>query len=289
MIKIKNIQGIICLVIFLIFINQAWAEEWIYYATSASRKVYYDKSSIKKVNKNIISLCTKQILNKDGKTKYFSFLKSIDKAPNNPNLISYFLRSSEIDCVKEKIKDFSTIIYDEKNNVLYSSPKGETDEWLDIVPNSIGKKLKNIVCKEPVTPKEAIVVAAPAVTENLALVSSKQNETTSIPEEDVRNLITKWLTSWKSGDIKTYRSCYASDFQSNKMNLNAWISHKTNVRKNSKDINISIDDLLISVDENTATATFTQSYSSSIFKDSGVKTLELRKINDDWKIYREIM
>ena len=199
------------------------------------------------------------------------------------------MRSSEIDCVKEKIKDFSTIIYDEKNNVLYSSPKGETDEWLDIVPNSVGKKLKNIVCKEPVTPKEAVVVAAPAVTENLALVSSKQNETTSIPEEDVRNLITKWLTSWKSGDIKTYRSCYASDFQSNKMNLNAWISHKTNVRKNSKDINISIDDLLISVDVNTATATFTQSYSSSIFKDSGVKTLELRKINDEWKIYREIM
>ena len=106
MIKAKNIQGIICLVIFLIFVNQAWAEEWIYYATSASRKVYYDKSSIKKVNKNIISLCTKQILNKDGKTKYFSFLKSINKAPNNPKLISYFLRSSEIDCVKKKSKIF---------------------------------------------------------------------------------------------------------------------------------------------------------------------------------------
>ena len=286
---IKNVQGVICLVIFFLFANNAWAADWIRYASHTFGDTYYDKSSIKKVNKNIIHLSNKQILNEDGKTKYFSFLKSIDKAPNNPNLISYFLRSSEIDCVKEKIKDFSTIIYDEKNNVLYSSPKGETDEWLDIVPNSIGKKLKNIVCKEPVTPKEAFVVATPAVTENLALVSSKQNETTSIPEEDVRNLITKWLTSWKSGDMKTYRSCYASDFQSNRMNLNAWISYKTNVRKNSKDINISIDDLLISMDVNTATAVFTQSYSSSIFKDSGVKTLELRKINDEWKIYREIM
>ena len=289
MMKVKNVQGIICLVFFLLFVNQAWAEEWIYYATSSSRKVYYDKSSIKKVKKNIISLCTKQILNKDGKTQYFSFLKSIDKAPNNPNLISYFLRSSEIDCIEEKIKDFSTIIYDKKNNVLYSSPKGETDEWLDIIPNSVGEKLKNIVCEEPVAPNEA-VVSAPAVTDkNLAQVNSKQNETKSIPKEAVRNLVTKWVASWKSGDMKTYRSCYASDFQSNRMNLNAWISYKTNVRINSKDINISIDDLLISVDVNTATAVFTQSYGSSIFKDKGKKTLELRKINDEWKIYREIM
>jgi len=133
-----------------------------------------------------------------------------------------------------------------------------------------------------------IAAAAPAVTENLAPVSSKQKETTSIPEEDVRNLITKWLTSWKSGDMKTYRSCYASDFQSNRMNLNAWISYKTNVRKNSKDINIHIDNLQISADENIATAVFTQYYSSSILNSKGMKTLELRKIGKKWKIYREI-
>jgi hypothetical protein len=36
-------------------------------------------------------------------------------------------------------------------------------------------------------------------------------------------------------------------------------------------------------------AVFTQSYSSSILTDKGKKTLELKKINDEWKIYREIM
>jgi len=140
----------------------------------------------------------------------------------------------------------------------------------------------------PIATKEA-VVAPVATDKNLAQVSSSQNETKSIPEEDIRNLVTKWVTSWKSGDMKTYRSCYASDFQSKGMRLNAWISYKANVRKNSKDINISIDHLLISVDENTAKATFTQSYSSSIFKDSGLKTLELRKINNEWKIFKETM
>jgi ketosteroid isomerase-like protein len=140
----------------------------------------------------------------------------------------------------------------------------------------------------PIATKEA-VIAPVATDKNLAQVSGNQNETKSIPEEDIRNLVAKWLTSWKSGDMKTYRSCYASDFQSKGMSLNAWISYKANVRKNSKDINISIDHLLISVDENTAKAMFTQSYSSSIFKDSGLKTLELRKINNEWKIFEETM
>lgn len=108
-------------------------------------------------------------------------------------------------------------------------------------------------------------------------------------KEDVRNLVNKWLASWKSGDIKTYGSFYAADFESKGKNLDAWLAHKTNVSKKSKNINITIDNLQISADENKATAVFTQHYSSSITKDTGKKTLELRKINNEWKIYREIM
>jgi ketosteroid isomerase-like protein len=293
--KTKIFQGIIYLVIYFLFANHAWAADWIFYASTSTRDAYYDKSSIKKVNKNVISLYTKQILNENGKTQYFSFLKKIDKAPDNPNLLSYVLRLSEIDCVKERIKDYSMIIYDEKSNGIYSTPKDVTDKWNDIIPNSIGEKLKNIVCErpvapnseEPVAPKEAI---APAVTDKIiAQISNKQNKTRYIHEEDVKNLVTKWLNSWKSGDLKTYHSCYASDFNSKGMNLDAWVSHKANVYQKSKNINISIDKLQISADGNFATAVFTQSYSSSILKDSGEKTLELRKINDKWKIYREIM
>jgi ketosteroid isomerase-like protein len=145
--------------------------------------------------------------------------------------------------------------------------------------------------KEPAASNEVVTAAAAPVvtTENLAPVDIKQNETKSIPEEAVRNLVTKWLTSWKSGDMKTYRSCYTSDFQSKVMNLDAWISYKNNVRQRSKKIKISINDLQISADENIATAVFTQHYSSAILKYSGKKKLELRKINNEWKIYKEIM
>jgi hypothetical protein len=73
------------------------------------------------------------------------------------------------------------------------------------------------------------------------------------------------------------------------MNLDAWISYKADVRQNSKNINILIDNLQISADENIAKASFTQHYSSSILNSKGKKTLELKKIGNEWKIYKEIM
>ena len=155
----------------------------------------------------------------------------------------------------------------------------------------IPKKVAVANVEEPVAPKEVfITAAAPTVTDkNIAPISSKQKESKDLDEEAVQNLINRWLTMWKSGDMQTYRSFYASDFKSKGMNLDDWISYKTNVHQKSKNINISIDNLQISENENNATAVFTQYYSSSIFKDSGKKTLKLRKIKDEWKIYGEFM
>jgi murein L,D-transpeptidase YafK len=125
--------------------------------------------------------------------------------------------------------------------------------------------------------------------ENLAQVNTTKNTSMTIHEESVRKLVNKWTASWESGDMKTYRDCYTPDFQSNEMNLDAWILYKTNVRRSSENIKIRVDNLQISVDENVAVAVFTQDYSSSILKSKGKKKLELKKVNNEWKIFREIM
>jgi len=122
MMKAKNVQSIICLVIFFLFADQAWAADWIYYDTADFGDTYYDKSSIKKVNEGIISFWIKNILSEEAKTKYFSILKVIDKAPDNPSMLCYYTKLTGIDCVNKKIKDISVIFYDEKGNILYSSP-----------------------------------------------------------------------------------------------------------------------------------------------------------------------
>ena len=164
--KTKNVQSIICLVIFFLFANQAWAADWIYYDTADFGDSYYDKNSIKKIKESIISVWTKNILSEEAKTKYFSILKEIHKAPDDPSMLCYYAKLMEIDCVNEKIKDTSVTIYDEKGDVIYSSPKGESGNWNDIIPISVGERLKNIVCKEPTTPEEAVV--APKVEEPVA-------------------------------------------------------------------------------------------------------------------------
>jgi len=165
--------------------------EWIYYETSDAGDMYYDKSRIKKINENIISVWNKDILSEKAKTKYFSILKRINKAPKNLSMLSYYTKLTQIDCVNRKIKDISVIIYNEKGKVVYSSPKSESSEWNDILPNTVGEKLINIVScetvtpavtpneaviapkvEEPVTPKEAVVAAPAVIDKNPAQVKS---------------------------------------------------------------------------------------------------------------------
>lgn len=131
----------------------------------------------------------------------------------------------------------------------------------------------------------------PTVNKNLAQVSSKQTEdkSNSQEKEAIENLVNKWLSNWKYGKMRTYRSCYAPDFQSRGMNLSDWVSYKTTIRQKSENISIRIDKLQISVNNDTARASFIQHYSSSLINSKGKKTLELKKIGDEWKIYRELM
>jgi hypothetical protein len=104
---------------------------------------------------------------------------------------------------------------------------------------------------------------------------------------EVTALVNKWVASWKSGDMKSFRNCYASTFKARNMNLNDWVDHKDDIRKRSKKINIRIDNLRITADTINATASFTQYYSSSILKSKSSKKLEIKKIDGEWKILRE--
>ena len=125
---------------------------------------------------------------------------------------------------------------------------------------------------------------APATT-----ASHSRQESESGFKEPVRKLVLKWADSWKSGDMAAYRSCYASNFRAQGMNINDWVNHKINVREKSGGISVRVSNLNISGNNNQAVATFTQHYTSSILKSKGGKRLELRKINGEWKIYRETM
>ncbi len=208
MMKTKNVQSIICLVIFSLFANQAWAADWIYYDTSDG-DMYYDKSSIKKVNKSIISVWNKDILSEEAKTKHFSILKGIHKAPDNPSMLSYYTKLMEIDCVNKKIKDISVIFYDEKDKVVYSSPKSQSSEWTAILPNTVGEKLINIVSCEPVTPNETVVAAGPlfaAYYGHVASFKSEDNAVIFVKKMKAKGLVAFYQKEDVPGKRELYRA-----------------------------------------------------------------------------------
>jgi hypothetical protein len=143
--KAKYFYTIIFFLIFFLFANQGWAADWGFRGLLPRGTGYYDKNSIKKVNKKITQVWTVTIYNGKGKADAFSILKKQDKAPDTSEKLSQELVLLEFDCVNEKYRIASMDIYDEKEILLLSVPEVD-GQWHDIIPNSINEKLKNIVC-----------------------------------------------------------------------------------------------------------------------------------------------
>ena len=119
--------------------------------------------------------------------------------------------------------------------------------------------------------------------------TSPAAETSLMAGDAIQTLISRWARGWESGDMAAYRSCYAPGFHSQGMDLDKWISHKVAVRGHSQNIRVRIDGLKISGNEQQSSAVFTQHYSSNLLKSKGRKQLDLKKVNGEWKIYREMM
>ncbi|OPY15455.1 MAG: L,D-transpeptidase catalytic domain [Syntrophus sp. PtaB.Bin001] len=110
-------------------------------------------------------------------------------------------------------------------------------------------------------------------------------------EKAIQSLISKWSKSWESGNMSVYQDCYAKDFTNRHMDLKQWVKYKEGLGKRYKSIQITIQNIKVSVnaENNKGTATFTQKYRSSGKNASGIKELQLKKVAGAWKISRETM
>ncbi|MBW2598963.1 MAG: L,D-transpeptidase [Deltaproteobacteria bacterium] len=101
---------------------------------------------------------------------------------------------------------------------------------------------------------------------------------------DIIGLVSKWVASWESGDMKGYASLYTTDFKSEGMDLD----NRFALCQSNRDIHVSIKNLRISHHSaDKLTVTFEQRYSSSRISGVGTKTLYFKNINDSWKIWKE--
>lgn len=143
--KTKFLFGIACLTIFSLFDGQALAADWKFFYSSGNGDMYYDKSSIKKINKNVVRVSTKKIYNEKGKLEQFSLLKEKGKSPGNPYILSHELISFDVDCANKKIKISSRRICDKRGDIVVSASRLQ-GEWDNIIRKSGDEELKNIVC-----------------------------------------------------------------------------------------------------------------------------------------------
>ncbi len=107
--------------------------------------------------------------------------------------------------------------------------------------------------------------------------------------DDIRHFIDSWMASWEAGNLKDYASFYAADFRAQGMNRAAWLVYKKNIFRLSENVRINIENLAITnQSRGRAVATFDQHYSSSLVTDVGTKTLSLKKVDNSWKICKEV-
>ena len=107
-------------------------------------------------------------------------------------------------------------------------------------------------------------------------------------ESEVTRAVQSWANAWSRKDMKAYLASYASDFQTpNGMNRKAWEAERTQRIDKPGKLQVTVDDLKVSLSGDKATVKFRQHYASSTLKSSASKTLVLVKSGNRWLIQQE--
>ena len=144
---------------------------------------------------------------------------------------------------------------------------------------------------EKATPKPVEKAPEPVAAKPAESKEEKPSEKTAAApnsESDITRAVQSWASAWSRKDVKTYLASYASDFQTpNGMSRKAWEAERTQRIDKPGKLQVSVDDVRISIANDKATVKFRQSYVSSSLKSSTGKTRILVKSGNKWLIQQE--
>jgi capsular exopolysaccharide synthesis family protein len=106
-------------------------------------------------------------------------------------------------------------------------------------------------------------------------------------EVAIERFVENWRQAWEEGDLPAYMDCYDPSFSTEKMDNQAWKSHKQRLFSRSAKRNVQISDMEIQTKGSSAVVTFTQEYQTSNHRDLGTKTLHIHRDDDRWTILKE--
>lgn len=135
----------------------------------------------------------------------------------------------------------------------------------------------------PATPPAAKPAAEPAPAERKAAETD-----TARLENSALRAVQSWAQAWSRKDVKAYLAAYDKDFEvPDGRSRAAWERERQQRVGKPGSISVDVENPRVTLSGNRATVRFQQRYRSSGFNASTVKTLELVRRGDEWRIRRE--
>ena len=137
-------------------------------------------------------------------------------------------------------------------------------------------------------PAPAAKAAETKVAEEVKAPAEKPQDAAPAGEAEVKKTLLGWASAWSRKDVKGYLGYYASDFQTPKgVARKDWESERAKRIDKPGKLQVSVDDVKVSIANDKATVRFRQNYVSSSLKSSAGKTLVFVKSGNKWLIQQE--
>ena len=132
-------------------------------------------------------------------------------------------------------------------------------------------------------PAPVAAVAKPAETAKPAAAKPAADA-----KAEIAGAIDQWVAAWSRKDVKAYLATYASDFKTPAGESRAaWDAERQKRINKPGAIQVSYENLRVSVDGDSATVKFRQHYKSASLKTSSNKTLLMGRRDGKWQILQE--
>lgn len=119
-------------------------------------------------------------------------------------------------------------------------------------------------------------------------VAPDSSDTPVSPTDQIRELVSLWAQTWSFQMVDDYLDLYSRDFVSQGgAPYEPWAELRRERIEDPEWIHVSVDELKIFVNEDSAVAEFVQVYASSDFGADSRKTLLFQPEGNGWKIIRE--
>lgn len=139
---------------------------------------------------------------------------------------------------------------------------------------------------KPPAPAASATAAAATPAPAAPAVAPAQAPSAGIAE--IETAVRAWADAWSARDVDRYLAAYAPDFTpARKQDKKQWEAERRTRISNKSKISVTVDDLVISVNGQTASARFKQVYTADKLKSTDRKTLELQRVGDKWLIRKE--